>query len=77
MKAITIGRYTYAKIDDEKWYYAIVKDYEDCQSYGDVICGFEEYALPSREIIELFLLSLDGRDFVIEYGYEEQSENTN
>lgn len=51
------GQLTYAQIDcdDDNWRYAIVTDYEDPQSYGDVIMAFAPEYEPNHETVKRIL----------------------
>jgi len=55
------GLLTYAYIDgpDDKWFWAIVTDYEGCQDYGEVIMAFEEEYAPSRNTVKTILAALE------------------
>jgi len=57
---MTLGDYTYAFIDgpDDVWFWAIVKDYEESQSYGDIICAFTENYEPDRYVVYLMLYAI-------------------
>jgi len=62
-ETVTFGRLSYALIDSpsDAWYWAIVRDYRGSQEYGDILFGFWEDSLPTREQVETILLSLQGK----------------
>lgn len=58
IKEIRMGRLTYAIVDDEVWYPAIVLDYKGCQDYDVILCGFMDQALPSERTVRAMMAGL-------------------
>jgi hypothetical protein len=54
---MSVGRYTFAKVDtiNDKWEWAIVRDYEGPQDYGYIICAFAESLEPTIDQVEEIL----------------------
>lgn len=53
------GTLTFAYVDLERWCWAIVKDFEGCQDFGEVLMAFDEEHLPSPERIATILAALE------------------
>ena len=58
---ITMGRLTFAEVDDDKWYWAIVLDFKDCQDFDMILCGFEGQAIPSDRVVKAMMEGLIAR----------------
>ena len=61
-RAMQIRDLTFAHVDgpSDRWLWAIVRDYEDCQAYGEIIMAFneDEDLLPTRAEVRVIMRAL-------------------
>lgn len=52
---IIIGPLTYARIDLDKWLWAIVYGYQDAQTFDIVLCAFDDNDLPNERTVRAMM----------------------